>query len=158
MATTLARPQPRSARSPRDSRRDSRGDLSGSGVVFLAFLALGIVTWLDLTDGSLGAAFAVGFVLTALTAPMAVARRSLVTTGALPPALLILTLGAVVIIAPEAVPTDGLEQDAGTFARTIAATLDHGLELVIGHALALGAIALRTVWGVKAEQRRDELG
>jgi hypothetical protein len=125
-------------------------------VVALAFLALGLVAWLDLTDGSLGIAFSVGFVLTVLTAPMAVGQRSLVTTGVLPPILLIVTLFAVVIMSPQAVTTQGLESDSGTFARTIAATLDHGLPLVIGHALALAGIALRSVWGVKAARRRRD--
>lgn len=147
MATTMA------GRS-RAASRTSRGDLSGTAVVLLAFLALGVVTWLDLTDSTLGPAFAVGFVLTALTAPMAVSRASLVTTGALPPVLLIMTLFVVAVLAPDAVATSGLAVDAGAFARTIAATLDHGMALVIGHVMALTAIALRSAWGVQAERLR----
>jgi hypothetical protein len=85
-----------------------------------------------------------------LTAPMAVARQSLITTGVLPPALLIITLFTVVLISPQSVTTQGLAPDAGTFARTLAATLDHGVSLVIGHALALGAITLRSVWSLRA--------
>ena len=126
------------------------GDLSGGPVIVLAFLALGVVTWLDLTDGSLGPAFSVGFVLTVLTAPMAVARGSLVTTGALPPLLLIATLWVVVLISPDAVTTQGLAADAGAFARTMAATLDHGMALVIGHSLALAAIFTRSAWATSA--------
>lgn len=136
MATTLA-----------DRRAGPRTrDLPGGVVIVLAFLALGVVAWLDLTDGSLGPAFSVGFVLTALTAPMAVARGSLVTTGALPPLLLIVTLWVVVLISPDAVTTQGLAADAGAFARTMAATLDQGMALVIGHSLALGAIFVRSAW------------
>lgn len=120
--------------------------------MLLAFLALGVVTWLDLTDGSLGVAFAVGFVLTVITAPMAVNQRSLVTTGVLPPVLLIVTLFVVALVAPNAIASDGLKADAGTLARTIATTLDHGLALVIGHALALAVIALRSLWGIRARE------
>ena len=38
---------------------------------------------------------------------------------------------------------DGLPPDAGALARTIAAVIDHGITLVIGHVLALAAIAVR---------------
>lgn len=149
MATTLAKRQ--ATGGARHGR--AAGDLSGGAVIALAFVALGIVTWLDLTDGSLGLAFSVGFVLTVLTAPMAVARASLVTTGALPPLLLITTLWAVVLLAPDSVTTRGLAADAGAFARTMAATLDHGMALVIGHALALAAIFVRSSWGVRTTTR-----
>lgn len=135
------------------STRKAVRDLSGPAAVLLAFAALSLVAWLDLTDEALGPAFSVGFVLVAVTAPMAVTRNSLVTTGALPPILLIVTLWVVVLIAPEAVTTTGLAADAGSFARTLAATLDHGMTLVVGHGLALAAIAVRATWGVKAAQR-----
>lgn len=134
--------------------RRIRGDLTGPAVVILAFVAMAAVTWLDLTDGELGTAFSVGFVLTALTAPMAVDRRSLVTTGALPPILLIVCLFVVSLISPDSISVHGLAPDAGVMARTLAATLDHGLVLVLGHGLALAAIALRSVWGVKAAALR----
>jgi hypothetical protein len=125
-------------------------DLSGAAVVVMAFVAMAAVIWLDLTDGALGAAFSVGFVLVALTAPMAVDLRSIVTTGVLPPALLILTLFGVAVAEPGAIEVPGLAADAGTITRTIATTLDHGVVLVIGHALALAAIVLRNVWASRA--------
>lgn len=125
-------------------------DLSGAAVVVLAFVAMTAVIWLDLTDGTLGPAFSVGFILAAVTAPMAVNLRSIVTTGVLPPPLLILTLFGVSLIEPGAIEVPGLAADAGAITRTIATTLDHGVTLVIGHALALTMIVLRNVWASRA--------
>jgi len=116
----------------------------------MAFVAMAAVIWLDLTDGTLGPAFTVGFILVALTAPMAVDLRSIVSTGVLPPPLLILTLFGVVLIEPGAIEIPGLAADAGAITRTIAATLDHGVALVIGHALALTMIVVRNVWASRA--------
>jgi len=125
-------------------------DLSGAAVVVLAFVAMAAIVWLDLTDGKLGAAFTVGFILVALTAPMAVDLRSIVTTGVLPPPLLILTLFGVALTEPGAIEVPGLAADAGALTRTVATTLDHGVALVIGHALALTMIVLRNVWASRA--------
>ena len=125
-------------------------DLNGAAVVVMAFVAMAAVIWLDLTDGTLGPAFTVGFVLVALTAPMAVDVRAIVTTGVLPPPLLILTLFTVALIEPSAIEVPGLAADAGVFTRTIATTLDHGVTLVIGHALALTMIVVRNVWASRA--------
>ncbi|HUS23220.1 MAG TPA: DUF6542 domain-containing protein [Aeromicrobium sp.] len=125
-------------------------DLTGPGVVILAFVAMAAVAWLDLTDGAIGAALSIGFVLIVVTAPLAVRLPSIVTTGVLPPPLLILTLLGIVVLKPTAVEVDGLGADAGTAARAIAATLDHGLTLVIGHSLALATIVVRNVWASRA--------
>jgi hypothetical protein len=125
-------------------------DLNGAAVVVMAFVAMAAIVWLDLTDGTLGPAFTVGFILVALTAPMAVDLRSIVTTGALPPPLLILTLFGVALVEPSAIEVAGLAPDAGIFTRTIATTLDHGVALVIGHALALTMIVVRNVWASRA--------
>lgn len=125
-------------------------DLSGAAVVVLAFVAMTAVIWLDLTDGKLGPAFSVAFILAAVTAPMAVDLRSIVTTGVLPPPLLILTLFGVSLIEPSVVEVPGLAADAGAITRTIATTLDHGVTLVIGHALALTMIVVRNVWASRA--------
>lgn len=125
-------------------------DLSGAAVVVLAFVAMTAIIWLDLTDGKLGPAFSVGFILAAVTAPMAVNLRSIVSTGVLPPPLLILTLFGVSLIEPSAVEVPGLAADAGAITRTIATTLDHGVTLVIGHALALTMIVVRNVWASRA--------
>ena len=116
----------------------------------MAFVAMAAVIWLDLTDDTLGPAFTVGFILVALTAPMAVDLRSIVSTGVLPPPLLILTLFGVALIEPAAIESPGLAADAGAITRTIAATLDHGVALVIGHALALTMIVVRNVWASRA--------
>ncbi|MFL6088548.1 MAG: DUF6542 domain-containing protein [Aeromicrobium sp.] len=125
-------------------------DLTGRAVVALAFIAMGAITWLDLTDGKLGPAFSVGFVLVVLTAPFAIDLRSIVATGVLPPPLLIVMLFGVALLKPTAIDVDGLAADAGTMGRAIAAILDHGLTLVIGHALALVMIVLRNVWAARA--------
>ena len=116
----------------------------------MAFLAMAGIVWLDLTDGSIGPAFSIGFVLVVVTAPLAVELRSIVTTGVLPPPLLIITLLGIVLIEPKAIDVNGLADNAGVVARTIAATLDHGLALVIGHSLALVTIVLRNVWASRA--------
>lgn len=135
------------------NRRDHTGhDLSGAAVVVMAFVAMAGITWLDLTDGTLGVAFAVGFVLVVVTAPMAVALGSIVTTGILPPPLMIVTLFGIALIQPEAISIPGLADDAGAVTRTMTATLDHGLTLVIGHGLALAMIVVRNVWGARARQ------
>jgi hypothetical protein len=125
-------------------------DLSGGAVIALAFVAMAGIVWLDLTDGKLGPAFTVGFILVATTAPLAVDLRSIVSTGVLPPALLILTLFGVVLIEPAAIEVPSLATDAGAVTRTIATTLDHGLALVIGHTLALTMIVVRNVWASRA--------
>jgi hypothetical protein len=125
-------------------------DVSGRNVVVAAVLATALVCGLDLTDGRLGVAFSVGFVLIAVTVPMAVELRSVVIAGVLPPVLLIGALFAVVLVAPTAVAVTGLPTDAGTLARALAVVLDHGLTLVIGHGLALAAIVVRTTWGARA--------
>ena len=116
----------------------------------MAFLAMAALVWLDLTDGKLGPAFTVGFILVALTAPMAVDLRSIVTTGVLPPPLLILTLFGVGLVEPSAIDIPGLAADAGVITRTVATTLDHGITLVIAHVLALTTIVLRNVWASRA--------
>jgi len=119
-------------------------------VIVMAFVAMAAIVWLDLSDGTLGPAFTVGFILVALTAPMAVDLRSIVSTGVLSPALLILTLFSVALIEPGAVEVPGLASDAGAITRTIATTLDHGVALVVGHALALAMIIVRNVWASRA--------
>lgn len=127
-------------------------DVSGRNVVVAAVAAMTLVCGLDLTDGRLGAAFSIGFILIAITVPMAVELRSVVVAGVLPPVLLIASLFAVALINPAAVPVEGVPRDAGVFARTLAAVLDHGLTLVIGHGLALATIVLRTTWGARARE------
>ncbi len=121
----------------------ARLDLSARGAVVLACVLLGAVTALDLSDGRLGFLFSLGFVLAVVTAPVAVDVRSLLTTGVMPPVLLIGALWNVALLHPEAIVIDGLPPDANALARTIAAVIDHGVTLVIGHVLALAAIAVR---------------
>ncbi|MGH3459510.1 DUF6542 domain-containing protein [Aeromicrobium sp.] len=123
----------------------ARRDLSAQGAVVLASGSLAAVTALDLIDGRLGFLFSLGFVLAVATAPMSVDIRSLITTGVMPPVLLIGALFAVAMVAPEAIVVDGLPAGAGAFAHTVAATIDHGVTLVVGHVLALAGIGIRVV-------------
>lgn len=129
----------------RTPRALSRQDLSARGAIVMAAVAMLAVTVLDLLDGRLGLLFSVGFVLAAITAPLSVDVRSLFPTGVLPPVLLATTLLLVCVVAPDTIRVDGMDADAGTFARFLAAVIDHGLTLVIGHGLALGIIGLRIV-------------
>lgn len=126
------------------------GDPSAPVVVLAAFVTMGVITALDLTDGHLGFAFSLGFVLVVMTAPLAIRLRSIVVTGVLPPPLLIVTLVAVVLIDPAAVAVQGVTAEHGTAARAVAATLDHGLTLIVGHGLALAMIVVRNAWASRA--------
>lgn len=109
----------------------------------MACVSLGAVTALDLADGRLGLLFSIGFVLAVVTAPLSVDVRSLLTTGVMPPVLLIGSLAIVALFFPDAVVVDGLPAEAGALARTIAAVIDHGITLVVGHVLALAGIVVR---------------
>lgn len=118
-------------------------DLSARQAIVAACLAMAVITGIDLADGRLNLLFSVGFVLIVITVPMSVDVRSLFPTGVLPPILLVTTLLAVCVIEPSAIQVDGMAKDAGTVARLIASTLDHGLTLLIGQAIALVLIAWR---------------
>ena len=121
----------------------ARRDPSARQAITAACVAMAVVIGLDLMDGRLGPLFSVGFILIAVTVPLAVDVRSLFPAGVLPPALLIGSLLLVSMVASSAIQVDGLAKDAGTFVRLIAAVIDRGLTLVIGHGVALGIIALR---------------
>jgi hypothetical protein len=121
----------------------ARHDLSAQQAVAMACVSLGAVTALDLADGRLGLLFSVGFVLAVVTAPWSVDVRSLLTTGVMPPVLLIGALWIVALFFPDAIVVDGLHHDAGAMARTLAAVIDHGVTLVVGHVLALAGIVVR---------------
>lgn len=102
------------------------------------------LTGLDLVDnGKLGFVFSLAFVLIVVTVALAVDLDSLFHAGVLPPMLLIGALGVVALLWPDAIQVNGMADDAGFVARLIAATIDHGKTLVVGHGLALGLIALR---------------
>ena len=140
-ATTVRGMSSRTARSSGLARHD----LSAQQSVAVACVSLAAVTALDLTDGRLGFLFSLGVVLAVLTAPLSVDVRSLLTTGVMPPVLLIGSLFAVALFFPDAIVVDGMPGDAGALARTIAAVVDHGITLVVGHVLALVGIAVRVV-------------
>jgi hypothetical protein len=121
----------------------ARRDPSARQAITAACLAMALVIGLDLVDGRLGLLFSVGFVLIAITVPLAVDVRSLLPAGVLPPALLIGSLLLVCVFVSSAIHVDGLARDASVVARLIAAVIDHGMTLAVGHGIALGIIALR---------------
>jgi len=123
--------------------RPARPDLAARGAIVAACVAMGAIVLLDLVDGRLDLLYSVGFVLIVVTAPLSVDVRHLFPTGVLPAALLVGSLLVVCLIEPSAIRVSGMDSDAGTVARLIAATIDHGATLAIGQALALVVIALR---------------
>ena len=125
--------------------RLSRTDLGAGQAVRLGVLALAAVVGLDLLDGRLGIVYSVGFVLVVATLPLAVDVRALFPTGVLPPVLLVVSLAVVALLAGDAIVVAGMPPDVGWFGRTLAAVIDHGVTLVVGHALALVVIVLRIV-------------
>lgn len=118
-------------------------DLSARQMIWLACLALAVVTALDLLDGQLGLLFSVGFVLVAATMPLAVDVRQLLPSGVLPPVLLVATIAIVSLLAPDAITVEGMPADVGWSGRTLAGTVDHGVTLMIGHGLAIVAVVTR---------------
>ncbi len=127
----------------RSPRAATRHDLSARQAIRLAIVAMIVLTGLDLADGRLGFLFSLGFVLIVVTVAMAVDLESLFQAGVFPPALMIGALAMVAMFWPDAIQVNGLADDAGFIGRLIAATIDHGKTLVVGHGLALGIIALR---------------
>jgi hypothetical protein len=124
---------------PRTARRDP----TARQAIIGACLAMTAIVLLDLVDGGLDLLYSVGFVLIVVTVPLAVGVRQLFATGVLPPVLLIVSLLLVCLFDPSAIRVEGMSAGAGTLARLIAATLDHGLTLAIGQVLALAVITLR---------------
>ncbi len=120
-----------------------RRDLTARQALVAACVAMTAIVLLDLMNGRIELLYSVGFVLIAVTAPMSVDVRSLLPTGVLPPALLIGSLLLICLFEPAAIEVGGMADDAGTIARLIASTIDHGWTLAIGSGLALGVIALR---------------
>ncbi|MET0449094.1 MAG: DUF6542 domain-containing protein [Aeromicrobium sp.] len=127
----------------RTPARSARHDLSARQAIVSACLAMAAIVLLDLVDSRLDLLYSVGFVLIVVTAPMSVGVRQLFATGVLPAALLVGSLLVVCVVDPSAIQVSGMDSGAGTVARLIAATIDHGATLAIGQALALVVIALR---------------
>jgi hypothetical protein len=123
--------------------RTARRDLTARQAIIAACSAMTAIVLLDLVDARLGLLYSVGFVLIVVTAPLAVGVRQMFATGVLPSVLLIVSLLLVCLFQPSAIRVEGMDAGAGTAARLIAATLDHGLTLVVGQLLALGVITLR---------------
>jgi len=129
----------------RTSARSARHDLGARQAIVVACLAMTVIVLLDLMDSRLDLLYSVGFVLIVITVPMSVDIRALLPTAILPSALLVGSLLLICLFEPSAIQVSGMEKDAGTVARLIAATIDHGMTLVVGQVLALGIIALRIV-------------
>lgn len=129
----------------RTSTRVSRHDLSARQAIVAACVAMTAIVLLDLADGRVSLLYSVGFVLIVTTVPLSVDIRQLFPTGVLPPVLLVVSLLLICLFDPSAVRVGGLADDASTFARLIAATIDHVATLGIGYALTLAIIVLRIV-------------
>ncbi|MET0819690.1 MAG: DUF6542 domain-containing protein [Aeromicrobium sp.] len=123
--------------------RTAQRDLSARQAIVAACVAMTAIAVLDLVDSRLDLLYSVGFVLIVVTAPLAVGVRQMFATGVLPSVLLIASLLMVCLLQPSAIRVEGMDAGAGTAARLIAATLDHGLTLVIGQVLAMVVITLR---------------
>ena len=124
----------------------ARRDLTARQAVVIACTTMAAIAILDvMVDGKLGTLFSVGFVLIAVTTPLSVDVRALFAPGILPPLLMISVILVFSIVAPSAIPTDGITASAGTLQRLIAGIIDQATALVVGHLLALGVIALRIV-------------
>lgn len=121
----------------------ARADLSSQRVLIVSILALAAVTALDLIDGRLGPLFSIGFVLIVATMPLAVEAGKLFFTGALPPLLLVLAIGVVAVVNPEAIAVEGLPANVGWAGRTLTGIVDRGVTLLVGSALALASIIAR---------------
>ena len=134
--------------------RTARRDLTARQAVVAACLAMTAIALLALLDSRLDLLYSVGFVLIVVTAPLAVGVRQMFATGVLPSVLLIASLLLVCLFHPSAIRVEGMDPGAGTAARLIAATLDHGLTLVIGQLLALGVITLRILGDARAQVSR----
>ena len=130
----------------RPGQKLAANDLTVRGTLVAAVAAMAVVTLLDLSiDGRLGFLFSLGFVLIVITLPLAIDVRELCPAGVLPPVLLLGTLLVICLGRPEAIDVAGMQADAGLVARYIAAVIDHGLTLVVGHGLAIAVIVWRIV-------------
>jgi len=127
----------------RTPARPGRPDRTARQASIAACVAMAAVVLLDLVDGRLDLLYSVGFVLIVVTVPLSVDVRALFPTGVLPPALLLGSLLLVCAFEPSAIQVSGMEKDAGTVARLIAATIDHGVTLVVGQVLTMAVIGLR---------------
>lgn len=118
----------------------ARYDLTPRATVLCSVLALAAITWLDLIDGRLGFAYSLGFAMVVLSAAAAVQERGFFMTGVLPPALLVGSLFVIAALTPDAIVIGGLPESTGLLGLTLAATIDHAIVLLIGHALAMAMI------------------
>lgn len=124
----------------------SRVDLGTRQAVTLASVAMALVAILDvIPDGRLGSLFSVGFILIAVTTPLAVEVRSLFAPGIMPPLLMIGAILVLAIVLPDSIQANGLAASDGVMQRLIAGIINNATALVVGHLLALAVIALRIV-------------
>ena len=107
----------------------ARVDLGARQAVTLASVAMTLVAILDvIPDGRLGSLFSVGFILIAVTTPLAVDVRSLFAP-----------------VLPDSIQAKGLAASDGVMQRVIAGIINNATALVVGHLFALAVIALRIV-------------
>lgn len=118
-------------------------DLTARQALTLASVAMVVVTGLDLTDGHLGTAFAIGFVLVVATVPLAVRADSFFAAGIFPPVLFAALILAVSAFFGSALVIEGLPSSVGVLGRALSGTIEFGVPLLVGYALALGVIVMR---------------
>lgn len=124
----------------------ARVDLGARQAVTLASVAMAVVAILDvIPDGRLGSLFSVGFILIAVTTPLAVEVHSLFAPGIMPPLLMIGAILVLAIVLPDSIQANGLAASDGVMQRLIAGIINNATALVVGHLLALAVIALRIV-------------
>lgn len=119
-------------------------DLLSGQIVIVACLATALVVFLTIrTAESLNWIFAVGFVAICITIPLAASRQALLTASVLPPVLMIAVAAGVAIWAPASVEAVGLNENASTVQRTIAAFFGQASTLGLAFCAGLLAVGLR---------------
>lgn len=126
----------------------ARHDLTPRGAILSSVVVLGIITALDLIDGTIGLPFTVGYLLIVATAPLAVQARGLYTLVLMPPVLLVAALSVIAWLAPEALVVPDLPESAGAMKHAVSATAQLGGVLLLGQGLAITAVLLR-IWSAQ---------
>ena len=124
--------------------RFAQRDLTGGQICVAAASTMAAAAIVSIALSSeLGLFFSCCFVLVSVSAALAANIRSLYVPGVLPPLLLVIVLASVASIAPDTIDAPGLAETAGTTQRVIAGIVQNATALVLGHILALTAIAYR---------------
>lgn len=113
-------------------------------VYLVSAFALALVMALDLADGRIGLIFSAGFILIVVTAAVAVRQSGLFAVGLLPPLLLLVAAMFFGAASESSLPVAPIPDVNGMAAQTLAMLMQASGALVVGHALALAVIGIRT--------------